>query len=227
LRDERATFREALAYESMELMGFLTPRVRRARIDYRDTTPTGEGGTVGWQVSRNAVILDDIEVVAERLGGRALEDEELTVLTNAAFGQQMITELQLFHTLLGNWDYGLSEDGQGLWNTDVVELANKQLVPVAGDFDLSSWVTGKARLSAPHDYRPDLPELDRQARYNIEQIQQSVSAKTFIAASNRFAPKRAAIESLIMAAEVDNPGRTNTLQHVKAFFDALAGIAGQ
>src|SRR5688500_11551549 len=37
LRDERATYREALAYELMQILEFVSPRVRRARIDYHDT----------------------------------------------------------------------------------------------------------------------------------------------------------------------------------------------
>lgn len=55
LRDETAAAREALAYETMAVLGFEAPRVRRARIEYRDTTP-GEAGTgVGWQVMRRAL----------------------------------------------------------------------------------------------------------------------------------------------------------------------------
>jgi len=224
LRDETAAFREALAYETMELMGFVAPRVRRARIDYRDTTPTNGTSTAGWQVTRNAVILDDIEVVADRLGGRALDDEEVAALTKANFDEQLITDLQLLHALLGNWDYVLSLDGRGLWNTEVIELESGTLVPVAGDFDLSSWVTEVVRLSAPHDYHPELADVERQARYTVEQIQQRVSGPSFTAASNRFALQRPAIEAQINATQIDEPGRTNALRHLTAFFDALASV---
>ena len=44
LRDERATYREALAYEVMELLGFLAPQVRRARISFYDTSPADAVG---------------------------------------------------------------------------------------------------------------------------------------------------------------------------------------
>lgn len=224
LRDETAAFREALAYETMELMSFIAPRVRRARIEYRDTTPTNGTTAVGWQLSRNAVILDDVEVVAERLGGRALDDEEIAALTNAGFDEQLITDLQLLHALLGNWDYALSPDGRGLWNTDVIELADAKLVPVAGDFDLCSWVTEAVRLSAPRDYHPELAEVERQARYTVEQIQQRVSPPKFAAATDRFMFQRAALESQINAAQIDEAGRTNAFRHVTAFFDALASV---
>jgi hypothetical protein len=224
LRDETAAFREALAYETMELLGFISPRVRRARIEYHDTTPTNGTSEVGWTITRNALILDDVGVVASRLGGRALDDFEIAALQDAGFDEQLVTDLLFLHTLLGNWDYRLSLDGRSLWNTEVIELDTGKLVPIAGDFDLSSWVTEVVRFSAPRDYRPELPDLDRQARYELEQIQKRVSVPSFAAASQRFVSQRAAITSQINTAEIDGPGRTNALHHVTAFFDALALI---
>jgi hypothetical protein len=225
LRDQTATFREALAYETMENLGFIGPRVRRAIIDYRDSTPTNVSPQGGWQVIRSAVLLDDIEVVGERLGGRALEDEEVAALTNANFDAQLTTDLQFLHALLGNWDYRLSTNGAGLWNTDVIELPDDSLVPVAGDFDLASWVTGIVRVMAPSDYRPELPDAERQARYEMEQIQQRVSRASFTAAADRFMVKRSAIESQVNTAQVDEPGRTNCLRHVTAFYNAINAVS--
>jgi len=225
LREQTATFREALAYETMWLMEFTSPRARRAHVDYQDVTPTNASPLTGWQVSRDGLILDDIEVVAERINGRALSDEELEDLTDANFDPQLIADLQFFHALLGNWDYALSVDGLGLWNTDVIELANRTLVPVAGDFDLASWVTGMVRLMAPTDYHPELPDIDRQARYELEQIRQRVSAANFTTARQRFEGKRATIELQINAALIDEPGRTNAQRHVTAFYDALTAAA--
>jgi hypothetical protein len=222
LRDERAAFREALVYETMQLLGFISPRVRRAQIAYRDTAPADDLGAGGWQVKRNALLLDDIEVVAERLGGRALSDEELAALSKAAFDEQLVVELHLFHALVGNWDFALSPGGEGVSNTDVIEVANGQLLPVAGDFDLASWVTGQVRSSAPRDYRPDLPDVEREALYQVETLQNRFSDPMFSAAVARFVEKRTAIESQIGAAAVDDEGRANAVRHVKAFYDALA-----
>lgn len=225
LRDERATWREAVVYEVMNILGFTSPRVRRAQIDYLDTSPTnGIQGEVGWVINRKAVMLDDIEVVAERLGGRALDDEEITALTNANFSTQLITDLRLLHALLGNWDFALSTDGSNLWNTDVVKLADGALLPVAGDFDLCSWVTEEIRLMAPWDYFPDLPPLERQARWEVEVISTSVPTETFSAGKDRFLAKRAAIESLVAAALVDEAGRTNAAAHLQAFYGAFTPI---
>jgi hypothetical protein len=224
LRDERATYREALAYEVMELLGFTAPRVRRARIEYHDTSGQTEGEP-GWELTRNAVVLDDIEVVGERLGGRALSDEELEVLADADFEEQLLTELQLFHALLGNWDYALSRTGQGLWNTDVIELADGAFLPVAGDFDLASWVTGEVRLNAPHDYRPDLPDLERQAHFETQRIWGIAGPDLFTASQERFLQHRTAVEEHVLSAVLDEPGRTNALQHLTAFYEALGEAA--
>jgi hypothetical protein len=225
LREETAAYREALAYETMQILGFITPRVRRAQVDYHDITPTNHNANGGWQVSRDGFILDDIEVVAERLSGRALDNEELEHLTNANFDVQLLTDLKFFHALLGNWDFKLPADGVGLWNTDVIEFAGGTLVPVAGDFDLASWVTGIVRVMAPSEYHPELPDADRQPRYELEQLHQSVSPTHFSAARQRFENKRAAIELQISSALIDEPGRTNAQQHVTAFFNALSAVA--
>lgn len=228
LRDERAAFREALAYETMEFLGFISPRVRRAQMTYRDTSPPAPNGSEkGWEVARKSMLLDDIEVVAERMEGRALEDEEIAALKDAGFDEQLIADLELLHALLGNWDYALSVDGQELWNTDVIELPDKQLVPVAGDFDLASFVTGQVRRSAPHDYHPELPDLDREALYRVDEARKNAGSERFRTAAARFESQRPGLEALINSAEVDDAGRINALRHVEAFFNALAAAAGR
>ncbi|MBL9135160.1 MAG: hypothetical protein JNK85_04800 [Verrucomicrobiales bacterium] len=225
LRDETATYREALAYEIMEVLGFLSPRVRRARIEYRDTSPAREGSTTGWQVRRQALLVEDIEVVGERLGGRALSDEEITALRDAGFEDQLLIDLRCFHALLGNWDYSVAQSGDNLWNTDVVELPGGKRVPVAGDFDLASWVTGEVRLMAPHDYRPDLEDLTRQAYFEVNEIRRQTDEAAFAMSQARFEERRSAMESWIATATLDEPGRSNAVRHVSVFFEALAEAA--
>jgi hypothetical protein len=222
LREQAAAYREALAYETMDLLGFTSPRVRRARVHYVDITPTNSSPAGGWQVTRDGILLDDIEVVGQRLGGRSLDDEELEALKDANFDPQLITDLKFLHALLGNWDYKLSVDGVGLWNIDVIELTNRTLVPVAGDFDLASWVTGVVRVMAPREYRPDLPDIERQPLFELERIKQQVAPTHFAAARQRFEAARNAIEAQINVALLDGPGRTNTQQHVTAFYGALS-----
>jgi len=227
MRDERAAYREALVYELMHILEFVAPRVRRARIEYHDTSSTNRNTEVGWVVARNAMILDDAEVLAEGLGGRALDDSEVEGLTNANFGLQLVTDLHVFQVLIGNWDYSLSEDGTEAWNFDVVELPSLQLLPVAGDFDLSSFVTEEVQVDVPWDYHPDLPILERQARYDLEQIKGRVSEvnpEVFLNTRQRFEQKRAVIEAKIHSAILDGAGRTNAIAHVRAFFSAMASI---
>ena len=153
LREQKAVYREVLAYEVLRLLEFTSPKVRRALIEYHDTTPaTNASASGGWRITRNASLLEDIEVVAERLGGRALEDTEAAALPGTAFGPQAITDLQFFNALIGNWDYAIATDSIGVWNIEVIELPTgptNQFLPVAGDFDLASWVTGVVRRHRP------------------------------------------------------------------------------
>lgn len=224
LRDERAAWREALAYEAMADLGFTTPRVRRARIEYHDTSAPDSEGRTGWTVRRQALLLEDIEVVAEHHSGRALDDEEIAKLENAGFDARLITGLRLFHALIGNWDYALSNNGRNLWNIEVIELPDGLLVPVAGDFDLASWVTGKQLREAPHDYRPDLPEAEREAMFRVESIRSSATQEVYASARGRFLEGRTALETRVNHAQVDEAGRTLAREHLRVFYLALEAL---
>lgn len=221
LRDERATYREAVAYEVMDTMGFLAPRVRRAVIAFEDTSEDRGFGNTGWQITRAALLLEDIEVLAERLGGHALTDAELAALTKADFGEQTVLELQLLHALLGNWDYGLSVEGRGLWNTDVIQLDDGAYRAVPGDYDLASWVTERVSLNAPWDYFPELPELERQMKFQVSELRGTVGEEMWRAAVQRFQQKKSALEERVRTVVVDEEGRTNMQRHLIAFFGEL------
>lgn len=227
LRDQIAAFREALAYEAMNALGFISPRVRRALIEYNDTTPAREGdepGTTGWQVIRHALIFDDVEVIAERLGARALDGQEIADLSKAGFDELLIVKLRLLHVLLGNWDFTLSIDGGELWNTDVIQFPDGRYWPIAGDFDLSSWVTERVQLNAPWDYHPELADIDREARFQTEKIQTGADPSIFAAARDHYLARRTTLEALVAGAQLDDAGRTNAQRHIQAFYAALEPI---
>jgi hypothetical protein len=224
LRDERAAWREALAYELMDTLGFVTPRVRRAVIEYHDTGEPDELANTGWTVTRHAFVVEDIELVADKLGGRPLADEEIGAITNSPFEPQLVVDLKLLHALLGNWDFGLEQGNRGIWNTEVIELADKHLLPVAGDFDLASFVTASVKLSTPREYHPELGEVERQVLFTLEEIKAQAGEERFTAALARFAERVEEIEAKINAAEIDDDGRLNAHRHVSAFFAALDAV---
>ncbi len=227
LRDERSAWREALAYEIMGQLGFQSPRVRRAIIEYQDTGEADEFGNSGWRLSRHAFLAEDVELLADRLGGRALSEAEITAISGHPFDSQLVTGLLLLHALLGNWDFSLETDGRGIWNTEVVELADKTLIPIAGDFDLASFVTESVRLNTPPEYHPELGDVERQALFTVTGIQAMAARSDFAAARDRFLQNRTAIETKINAAEIDDAGRANALRHVTAFYAALARDANE
>jgi hypothetical protein len=132
--------------------------------------------------------------------------------------------LLLFHALIGNWDYELPWKGTGVWNTEVREFTNGtdvQLVPVAGDFDLASLVTGVPLLSVPHYYHPEMPELERETLYRVDLVQQYMTPANFSAARERFLGKRAGLEAVAASAQVDNEGRALATRHLEAFYAAF------
>jgi hypothetical protein len=221
LRDERAAWREALAYETMQALGFVSPKVRRTVIEYHDTTAPDQSGNSGWTVLRHAFVAEDIELVADRLGGQALTDEEIAALAPNSFDPQLVVDLELLHGLFGNWDFSLGNTDGRVWNTEVIALAEGTVLPVAGDFDLASWVTETARLSTPREYHPELGEIERQALYTIEGIAARAGAERFAAGRTRFLEHRSEIEANIQVTEIDDAGRSNALRHVAAFYNAL------
>ena len=218
LREEKAAYREVLIYEAMDRLGFTGPRTRRALIEYVD--PTGDADH--WPVKRMAFIFEHVEVLAENMNGRALEDEEVAQLTDAGFDEQLTLELKLFHALVGNWDYALSVSGEGLWNTEVIRLDDASLLPVAGDFDLAAWVTGAVLVSAPRDYLPQLDDVPREINYRLGEIAAEHGAARFEIARNRFLAAQAQIEQLILAADVDDEGRSFAGDYTSNFFEILA-----
>jgi hypothetical protein len=228
LREQSAVFREVLAYEALELMGFTAPRIRRVEMDYVDTTPaTNDYSTVGWQVTRDALIVEDGEVLASRLGGRLLNEEEAVALGTGKFDLQLTADLQCFEALIGNWDCDLGWGGRNVWNFEVLEFPTGSVtnyVPVAGDFDLASWVTGVVRRSAPWDYHPELGDLERETRYALEQAQLRVGAVLFNASRQRFNDRKAALETLVNFARIDEDGRANAQHHVSVFYEALSAL---
>ncbi len=228
LREQSAVYREVLAYEALELMGLAAPRIRRVEMDYLDTTPaTNDFSVVGWQVTRDALIVEDGEVLAARLGARLLAEEEAATLALEKFDLQLTADLQCFETLLGNWDYDLGWGGRNVWNFDVLEFTTGSLtnyVPVAGDFDLASWVTGVVRRSAPWEYHPELGDLERETRYSLEQARQRVGTAVFNVTRQRFNDRKAALETLVNYARIDDDGRTNVQQHISVFYDALSAL---
>jgi hypothetical protein len=212
LRDQRAAFREALAYEVMAELGLVAPRVRRAHIEYRDTSPPNPASMAGWQLDRDAFILEDIEVVGERLGGRALDDQELEELADAGFAEELVTALRLLHALLGNWDFTLSLDGHEHWNTDVISLPSGQLIPVAGDFDLASWVTGVVRLSARGITIRSCRSSN--GKHATGSRHPGGGARfEFRGGAGTLRLAEAAIESAVAGAAIDTAGRTNAKRH--------------
>ncbi len=224
LRDERAAWREALAYEVMDALGFVTPRVRRTVIEYHDTGAPDDFGNSGWTVTRHAFIVEDVELVADKLGGRSLSDQEIGAITNSPFDPQLVLDLKLLHALLGNWDFGLEQGNRGIWNTEVIELTDKHLLPVAGDFDLASFVTESVKPSTPRGYHPELGDVERQVLYTLEEIKAQADEERFTASVARFAERVEEIEAKINTAEIDDDGRLNAHRHVAAFFAALDSV---
>ena len=224
LREQKATYREALVYELMNVLGFVGPKVRRGEVTFQDTSVGGDNAGVGWELTRMGFVFEHVEIVASRLGGRALEDEDIAQLADASFDEQLVVDLMMFHALIGNWDYALSSDGQGLWNTEVILRPDGSMVPVAGDFDLAAWVTGQDRVTAPRDFLPEAMPHIRQLHFELDRIRQEAGEGRFQLAWNRFLAAQEELEAQICRSQLDEEGRQLALVRLGAFFEIGEGI---
>ncbi len=121
--DEAYVLREYLVYQLWAMMSKHSFQVRLARITYNDSQKKEK------PITRYAFFLEDENMMAERLGGRLLEEEK--ILPDQA-DEYEVTRLYVFQYFIGNldWDVYIKK------NVRLVELSGNPFpVPVPYDFD--------------------------------------------------------------------------------------------
>jgi hypothetical protein len=67
--------------------------------------------------------------------------------------------------------------------------------------------------------------MERQARYDLEEIKARANPTIFTEAASKFIANRSAIEAFLNSADVDSDGRTAALKQLAAFYTALEVIS--
>lgn len=124
---EQNLLEEYLAYRLYNLLTEESLRVRLARITYRDVNGRAP------PITRLAFFIEDIDDLAERLGGIQVEapgarPEELESRASA--------RVELFEYMIGNTDFSIVN----FHNSEVVRLPDGTYHPVPYDFDFSGLV---------------------------------------------------------------------------------------
>ena len=144
-RYEQNVPREYLAYRIYNTITPASFRVRLARVTYVDTSGRDD------PLTRLAFFIEMDEAIAERLGGRTMENEELEDgLHPARVSAEDATTVDLFQYMVGNTDYTMyfPSDNGGLHNIIAVDREGTTVVPVPYDFDLTGLVD--ARYAEPN-----------------------------------------------------------------------------
>jgi hypothetical protein len=138
--DQNLVLREYLVYQLYSLMTDKSFRTQLARVRYLDTQ-----GKVA-DMERYAVILENTDEMADRVGGEIVEADGEELQSVDASQYQMLT---IFQYMIGNTDWNLSKRH----NVKLVQLLGGGApVPVPYDFDFAGMVN--APYAKPH---PQLP----------------------------------------------------------------------
>jgi hypothetical protein len=204
--------REGLAYRLAETLGLKTPATRLARIRYKDLGTHTE-------FTRNALLIETNKKIAERLGGKAVNKDDLSNSEISGINPVEGALFFLFHQMIGNNDFALrvnqpvSESGKylALFNTVVFELPDNSRVPVVYDLDLAKMVKGKK------PYADDVP-------YELELLKESFTPEQLAQAIAITKAHKAALYETVQRTPVDKTGRELALQYLDIFFAKIDSV---
>ena len=164
--NEVAPHREAFVHLVLRTIGLEVPRARPVTNTYEDTS-----GAAGRSLVRKATLIEDVDDVAARLGGKearvaeteadVTEDELATV---EKMNPDEVARVHFAEALIGNDDWRLNSDIEyawvtpdyrdprfPFWNMKAVRLPDGTERPIPVDFDLS-------RITSPTSGPVSMPE---------------------------------------------------------------------
>ena len=199
-RYEQNLLEEYLVYRMFNQITDRSFRVRLARITYEDT-----GGRYD-PMTRWGFLIEDEELMAERLGGTLLETEAIHPAQMTGPNTGLVT---LFQYMVGNTDFSLFQDH----NAKLVDLG-REIVPVPYDFDWTGFVN--APYAQPN---PRLPIESVRERVYRGLCRRDVDFGALYALFNA---RRGAIEELIRAQEgLGEDEKGDALAYIGQFYDTI------
>lgn len=161
-----------------------------------------------------ALLLEDTDEMAERAGGKELDDAD--GLDASRFDPTAEATHALFQFLIGNADWSLAMQR----NLKIIERPDGMLVPVGYDFDFSGWV------GAP--YASPSPETGQQSIYHRVYLGYHQSERVMRDVTHAFRSHRRELYDMINGFErLNKRDRTTTFRFVNLFYDALAEMSSK
>ncbi|MFT3924069.1 MAG: hypothetical protein QM778_16155 [Myxococcales bacterium] len=225
LRNEKAAWREEVAYQLARALGITVMQTRPAVITYTDTSQTSSFES---PLTRKAFLLEHVDELARRLGATALKDPiDCGDNPDARPDATAVLRVKFFHALIGNWDWMLGPPethGCGtLMNTEVLVHGDGSLTLVPADFDLAALVVGEVRNPDTNQVEPiEVENSAAAARAALETslIGEDPGAVEQMKAS--FLAKQPELSAIVEASLMDASGKADALELLQGFFQALA-----
>lgn len=136
---EQNLLQEYAIYRVLQLLTPLSFQARLLRVTYEDSAPSRR------PITRHAIITEDPERLASRLGATLLEQQNVGFIQ---INQQNAALLSVFQYFIGNTDWSLP----GLHNIQLIRLADQGINAIAYDFDWAGIIA--ARYARPATQLP-------------------------------------------------------------------------
>ncbi len=216
LYHETATHREGFAYQALELLGVLSLKSRPARITYFDTETQEE-------LTRDAVLIEDPDAAAERLGGKEIDEPpppEQSLIGTLSPEEQ--ARLELAQALLGNWDYRLPDARRPLGhNLLPIRKSDGGALLLPQDFDLASFVSGvPSGLYWLPERFADRSDRFKQLLSSVVELRKRLPTNTLGPRVQELRDRIPEVLIRLRAAPVDDAGKENIAAHLTAFSEA-------
>lgn len=206
---DRAEYQEKLLREYVvyRIYSLLTPmsfHVRLARVTYVDTSGDDD------PMERWALLLESEEALAERIGGRLLEEPEDAIHPSRVLDHHA-ARVNLFQYMVGNTDFSL----YGPHNVANIETDYALVVPVPYDFDWTGLV--------------DAPYAEPDPSLGLRSVRQRLfrglcrPSTNYPALYGDFLERRADITAMIQGVTaLSEDARDGVLDYLEGFWDTLS-----
>jgi hypothetical protein len=234
LANELSPLREAFVYRLLDVAGVATLKARPARVTYVYTdAKEGQTPPQDRPLVRNAVLLEDDDAAAARLGAHGDISEDEFTNARAQFTPADTVRLIFAEALIGNFDWCLKmtpddkfrcDARHPLWNITAAKTENGRSRPIVHDFDVSGMVAGR------HPWFNDVFNeafVESRSQAEVEVVAQLQRTRALFPRSvldegrAAFMARKADAYRALDSSTLDSDGRDHARRYMDAFFGAI------
>jgi hypothetical protein len=229
LNDERSPYREALAYDWSEALGFPSFATRRAEISYEETESREK-------FTRKALLLEKDKSFGERHGAKVVSIIDFAASQDTKISLADSAKFHFFQALIGNKDFILRtsreprrEDNPiwGCGNCVVLETADGHREVAPYDFDLSTFVAGEIKIKGSWNLYPEFGFRDEATSFLAWSISSLRARHPEADVRMAWADLKSKAEALHAATQdslIDEEGQKIALRHEQRFFSLVPAL---